>query len=96
MDEELKSLDAQIGNMYQNRAELLPQMAGVVKAAAEYEGTTIKDVTALRGTSQNLAQLERLQAEGKIGSAEFNSAFLAVVGGMKLMAEQYPQLQAVQ
>ncbi len=96
MEENIKSLDAQIGNMYARQAALVPQIASTVKAAAAYEGGTLKDVTALRGTSQNLAKLEQLQADGKINTQEFVTLFAATSGGLKLMAEQYPQLSAVQ
>ena len=37
LDEELKSYDAQIANMYDRRAELIPMIAQVVDAAALYE-----------------------------------------------------------
>jgi hypothetical protein len=37
LDEELKSYDAQIANMYDRRAELIPMIAQVVDAAAKYE-----------------------------------------------------------
>ena len=42
MDENIKSLDSQIGNMYSRQAELLPQMTAIVKAAAKYESSTLE------------------------------------------------------
>jgi hypothetical protein len=37
LDESLKSTDAQVANMYARRAELIPQIAEVVDAAAKFE-----------------------------------------------------------
>lgn len=37
MEESLKSIDAQVKNMYDRRVDLVPQVAAVVKRYAEYE-----------------------------------------------------------
>lgn len=37
MDESIKSMDAQVKNMYERRTDLVPQVAAVVKKYAEYE-----------------------------------------------------------
>jgi hypothetical protein len=37
MDEDLKSKDAQISNMYDKRAEVLPQLADALKEIEKFE-----------------------------------------------------------
>ncbi|PIQ11665.1 LemA family protein [Candidatus Gracilibacteria bacterium CG18_big_fil_WC_8_21_14_2_50_38_16] len=96
MDENIKSLDSQIGNMYSRQAELLPQMTAIVKAAAKYESSTLEGVTALRGASQNLQKLEEFQKSGSISSTQFSALLATTMSSMKIMGEAYPQLQANQ
>lgn len=42
MDESLRSMDAQVQNMYERRTDLVPQVAAVVKKYVEYESDTLK------------------------------------------------------
>lgn len=47
-DESLRSLQAQVDNMYERRVDLLPQMTAVVKKYAEYESGTLANIVGLR------------------------------------------------
>jgi len=95
LDEELKSYDAQIGNMYERRAELIPMIAQVVDAAAKYEWGTLTNITAYRSMANWLKDLQTLQWEGKTGSQEFSQAMNTTLLNMRTMQEAYPSLQAV-
>jgi LemA protein len=94
-DEQIRSIEAEIGNTYDRRGALVSQMSAVIRSAATYEWGVLRDVTALRWASQNLAKLEQLRASGSLSSPEFTALLATTMGGMRLMAEQYPQLQAV-
>jgi LemA protein len=94
MDEGLKSLDAQVENMYERRADLIPQIAAVVKNYTEYEAGTLTDVVALREWATNLATLENMAAAGDIKSPEFNGLLASTLSTVRLTVEQYPVLKA--
>lgn len=94
MDEWLKSLEAQVDNMYERRVDLIPQISAVVKKYTEYEGDTLKDIVALREGSANLAKLEGMAAAGDIKSPEFNNLLASTLSTVKLTVEQYPTLKA--
>lgn len=57
--------------MYDRRADLVPQVAAVVKKYAEFEKGTLTEVTKLRSDSQNLQELQKMISEGKVKTAEF-------------------------
>lgn len=94
MDEWLKSLQAQVDNMYERRVDLIPQITAVVKKYTEYEGGTLKDVVALREGSANLEKLQGMASAGDIKSPEFNNLLASTLSTVKLTVEQYPELKA--
>lgn len=94
MDEWLKSLEAQVDNMYERRVDLIPQITAVVKKYTEYESGTLKDVVALREWSANLEKLQGMVAAGDIKSPEFNNLLASTLSTVKLTVEQYPELKA--
>ena len=49
LDEESKAAWAEVLNQYQRRADLVPNLANVVKGYASHERTTFEEVTAARG-----------------------------------------------
>ncbi len=95
LDETIKSSDAQVANMYQRRAELIPQIAQVVEAAAKFEGGTLTNITAYRSMAGGLNQLKTLEANGQTNTPEFSTVMNNTLLGMRLMQEAYPQLQSV-
>ncbi len=88
---------AQVQNVYQRRADLIPNLVNTVSGAANFEKSTLTEVVEARASvgrvtlpsgaaptdPQQLAEFER--AQGKLGSAL--SRLLAV-------AERYPDLKA--
>ena len=90
---------AQVQNVYQRRADLIPNLVNTVSGAANFEKSTLVEVTNARASvgrvqldpnraPTDAAQLEQFQAaQGQLGSAL--SRLLVVV-------ERYPELTATQ
>ncbi len=90
---------AQVQNVYQRRADLIPNLVATVSGAANFEKSTLLAVTEARASvgrvqlSANAApadptQLARFeQAQGQLGSA---------LSRLLVVAEQYPQLKATE
>ena len=88
---------AQVQNVYQRRADLVPNLVNTVRGAANFERSTLTDITEARasvgrvqvpaGTAptdpQALAEFER--AQGQLGSA---------LSRLLVVAERYPDLKA--
>lgn len=93
-DEEIKSVQAQVDNMYERRKDLVPQVAAVVKKYTEYEQGTLSGIVALRSQNQNLQALNEMAAKGDVKSSEFSSLLASTMGGLKITLEAYPELKA--
>jgi LemA protein len=90
---------AQVQNVYQRRADLIPNLVQTVRGAANFEKSTLEDITKARASvgqvnvnpnqaPANAAELEKYQqAQGQLSSAL--SRLLVVV-------ERYPELKANQ
>ena len=90
---------AQVQNVYQRRADLVPNLVATVSGAANFEKSTLTEITAARASvgqvklspnsapddAQKLAEFDR--AQGQLSSAL--SRLLVVV-------ERYPELRATQ
>ena len=87
---------AQVQNVYQRRADLIPNLVATVSGAANFEKSTLTEVTAARASvgkvqlnptgtpsAAQLAQFE--QAQGALASA---------VSRLLVVAENYPTLKA--
>jgi LemA protein len=80
---------AQVETQYQRRFDLIPNLQNTVKGAANFEQTTLQQVTAARTQWQN-AGADRTQ---KVEAAQqFDSALSRLL----VTVEAYPQLQATQ
>lgn len=97
MDEGVESAWAQVENVYQRRADLIPNLVSTVKGYAAHESETLEGVIAARSKAtqitvdpQNLSPeaLQKFQAaQGELGSA---------LGKLLAITENYPDLKANQ
>jgi LemA protein len=88
---------AQVQNQYQRRYDLIPNLVNTVSGAANFEKSTITEVTQARATvgqvkvdpnqaPKDAAQLEKYeQAQGQLSSA---------LSRLLVVAERYPDLKA--
>ena len=95
MDENVKSQWSQVENVYQRRADLIPNLVNTVKGYAAHEKQTLTDVIEARAkaTSVNVdpskltpeAIQQFQQAQGGLSSA---------LGRLMVVVEKYPDLKA--
>jgi LemA protein len=91
---------AQVQNVYQRRADLIPNLVASVKGAANFEQTTLTQVIEARSRVGQLspqASAEILNDPAKF--AQYQKAqdgLSSALSRLMVVVEQYPQLQAVQ
>jgi LemA protein len=90
---------AQVENVYQRRADLIPNLVATVSGAANFEKSTLVEVTQARASvgqvkidansaPSDAAQLKQFdQAQGQLSSA---------LSRLLVVSEQYPQLTATE
>jgi LemA protein len=90
---------AQVQNVYQRRADLVPNLVNTVKGAANFERSTLAEITNARASvgrvqlpqstaptdPQKFAEFER--AQGQLGAA---------LSRLLVVAERYPELKATE
>ena len=97
-DQAVQTAWAQVQNVYQRRADLVPNLVATVQGAANFEKSTLTEVTEARakvgqvtlpaGGVPNQAQLSQFQqAQGGLGGA---------LSRLLVVAERYPELKATQ
>ncbi len=96
-DEGVSAAWAQVENVYQRRADLIPNLVATVKGYAEHEATTLEDVTAARArATQVVVDPTDLEPEE---IARFNKAqgeLSSALGRLLMITENYPDLKANQ
>ena len=96
--EKIEAAWSEIDNQYKRRFDLIPSLVNTVKGAADFEKSTLQEVTEARasvgraqlpqGLPTDPAQLqEYLQAQQSLGSA---------LGRLMVVVERYPELKANQ
>ena len=95
MDEGVQAAWSQVENVYQRRADLIPNLVATVKGYASHEQQTLEGVISARSkatqitvnpedlTSEQLAKYQK--AQGELGSA---------LGKLLAITENYPDLKA--
>jgi len=97
-DEAVKAAWAEVGNQYQRRADLVPNLVATVKGAADFERETLEAVvnararaTSIQATPELLEDPEAFQrfeaAQGELSSA---------LSRLLVTVERYPELKANQ
>ncbi len=94
-DEGVKAAWAQVENVYQRRADLIPNLVATVKGYAEHESGTLEAVVAARAKATQVtvdpeslsdSDIAKFQsAQGELGNA---------IGRLLVSVEAYPELKA--
>ena len=94
-EETVNSAWAQVENVYQRRADLIPNLVATVKGYAQHESSTLEAVTQARASATQMkidpsnmtaSQLQQFQAnQGELSSA---------LGRLMVVIEKYPELKA--
>lgn len=98
LDEEVNQRWAQIQNVYQRRADLIPNLVATVKGYASHESATLIEVTEARS---KVTQISPQAIQGMVNNPQAMAQFQQVQDGLssalsKLMVvvEKYPDLKA--
>ena len=100
LDQAVQSQGAQVQNVYQRRADLIPNLVGTVKGAANFEQQTLTAVTEARAkvgqvTSGALENITRdPQAFQRFEQAQ--AGLSSALSRLMVVAERYPELKATQ
>jgi len=96
--EKVEAAWSEIHNQYQRRFDLVPQLVATVKGAAEFEQSTLTEITEARASVGKLALPETLP-DDPAKLAAFIQAQDKLSGALQrllVVAESYPSLKATQ
>lgn len=91
MDENVKAKWSQVENVYQRRADLVPNLVATVKGYAKHEASVLEEVTKAR------AQVGQAQVTSPEGLQKFDQAqgqLTSALSRLLVVAERYPELKA--
>ena len=86
LNENVNNKWAQVETQYQRRVDLIPNLVSTVKGAANFEQSTLEDITRLRSQWQASSTVEQ-----KVSTA---NQIESALSKLLLVAENYPQLTA--
>lgn len=97
MDEDVENAWSKVQSAYQRRADLIPNLVNTVKGVAEFEKSTLTEVTQARSraTSVNIDP-SNLSTEKLKEFQQAQGALSQSLGRLLVVSERYPQLQANQ
>lgn len=84
--EDVNEAYAQVQNVVQRRADLIPNLVNTVKGYSDYEGETLTKVTEARAGVKNASSPQEL--------AEANEKVSQAIRDINVVAEAYPDLKA--
>ena len=96
-DENVQAAWSQVENVYQRRADLIPNLVATVKGYAEHESSTLENVVEARAKATQVTVDPTNLTEEAI--AKFNEAqgeLSSALGRLLMIQENYPDLKANQ
>jgi LemA protein len=90
---------AQVQNVYQRRADLIPNLVSTVSGAANFEKSTLTEVTAARASVGQVKIDPNKAPSDPAKLAEFEKAqgqLTSALSRLLVVSEQYPQLRATE
>jgi len=91
-DEQVKNEWNEVQNAYQRRMDLVPSLVNIVKGAANYEQTTLVDVTEARSKAASV-DVTNISANAYNQQAAAQDALAASSNRLLVSVENYPQLK---
>ncbi|WP_169764209.1 LemA family protein [Campylobacter mucosalis] len=82
---QVKNINASVDVALKNRYDLIPNLVATVKQYATHENELLTKVVELRSRAINAVGIENFKTNNEISTA---------LGGIKIMAESYPELKA--
>ena len=97
MDESVKSQWAQVENVYQRRADLIPNLVNTVKGYAAHEQETLTGVIEARAKATSTTiDPSNLNAENIAAFQQAQSGLSSALSKLMVVVERYPDLKANQ
>jgi LemA protein len=95
-DEQVKAAWAQVENVYQRRADLIPNLVATVKGSAMHEEKTLTEVTQARASATQVKlSVDDLSDPEKMKQFEAAQGQLSgALGRLMVASEKYPDLKA--
>ena len=94
-EEEVNKAWSQVENVYQRRADLVPQLVSTVKGAAEFEKSTFEAVTEARAQASSIKLDPSQMTEADLQQFQQAQDNLSKsLGRLKKKKEKYPDLKA--
>ena len=95
-DEQVKASWAQVENVYQRRADLIPNLVATVKGSAKHEETVLAEVTQARASATQVKlTADDLTDPAKVKAFEdAQSKLSSSLGRLLMVSENYPDLKA--
>lgn len=91
MDEATKAAWSQVENVYQRRADLIPNLVSTVKGYAKHEASVLEAVTQARASA---GQVKVNDAEGLRKFEQSQAALSGALSRLMVIVEKYPDLKA--
>lgn len=96
-DEGMQAAWSQVENVYQRRADLIPNLVATVKGYAEHESETLESVVAARSkATQMTLDAENLTPEALEKYQKAQGELSNALGRLLMIQENYPDLKANQ
>ena len=96
-DEQVKAAWSQVENVYQRRADLIPNLVATVKGYAAHESSTLENVVEARSkATQVTVDPDRLDAGEIARFQEAQGELTQALGRLVMLRESYPDLKANQ
>ena len=96
-DENVQAAWSQVENVYQRRADLIPNLVATVKGYAEHESSTLEGVVEARAkATQVTVDPTNLTEEALAKFNEAQGELSSALGRLLLIQENYPDLKASQ
>lgn len=96
-DEGVQAAWSQVENVYQRRADLIPNLVATVKGYAEHESETLESVVAARSkATQMTLEAENLTPEALEKYQKAQGELSNALGRLLMIQENYPDLKANQ